>query len=282
MADPESQLKPSGLEDLKKSFGFDSIGKALGLDWLRNLVPSFKKAVEVATKNKDAGFMEKVGIFLTSFNEEKDKLDGDKKQIATDATEKVKGIIAEAPKAKPAQAPDSVSKNAPSSSPETTSEVDPNEAFVKGEDHFGHEVILRKSAMNAFKNAMKIAEGKGMRLSVTSSYRSFKSQEKLHSHGVEKYGTSEKANKWVAKAGHSNHHTGGTMDIAAMVKNSDGKWIGGAHHPNQKYLWEILPKAGFVNYDPEPWHWEIYTARWRDKKHLANASIYKKQASLTA
>lgn len=272
MADPESQLKPSGLEALKKSFGFDSIGKALGLDWLKNIiVPSFKKALEVANKNKDGGFMEKVGIFLTAFKEEKDKLDGDKIQIAADTTEKVKGIIAEAPKAAAA-----------SEDTEETSEVDPNEPFVKDTDHFGGEVILRKSAMKAFKNAMKIAEGKGMRLKVTSSYRSFKSQEKLHAHGVEKYGTSEKANKWVARAGHSNHHTGGVFDVAVMVRAEHGNWVGGARHPNQKYLWEILPKAGFVNYDPEPWHWEIYTARWRGKKHLAGASIYNKKASLTA
>lgn len=276
MANPESQLKPSGLEDLKKSFGFESIGKALGLDWLKNLVPSFKKAVEVATKNKDAGFMEKVGIFLTAFNEEKDKLDGDKTQIAADTTEKVKGIIAEAPKAAPAQVP------ATSETTEETSEIDPDEPFVRDRDHFGGEVILRKSAMKAFKNAMRIAEEKGMRLKVTSSYRDFKSQEKLHSHGVEKYGTSEKASKWVARAGHSNHHTGGTTDVAVMVKDNNGKWVGGVRHPNQKYLWDILPKAGFVNYDPEPWHWEIYTARWRDKKHLASASIYNKKASLTA
>lgn len=282
MADPESQLKPSGLEDLKRSFGFDSIGKALGLDWLKSLVPSFKKAVEVATQNKDAGFMEKIGVFLTTFNEEKDRLNGDKKQISTDTTEKVKGIIAEAPKATAAQAPDAESDKMAADSPENPSDVDPNEPFEKDTDHFGGEVILRKSAMKAFKNAMRIAEGKGMRLKVTSSYRSFKSQEKLHSHGVGKYGTSEKANKWVAKAGHSNHHTGGTFDIAAMVKNSNGKWVGGTSHPNQKYLWDILPKAGFVNYDLEPWHWEIYTARWRNKKHLASVSIYNKKASLTA
>jgi len=278
MAESQSPQKPSAVETFGKSLGLDSIGKSFGVESFKNVVPGLKKAIELANQNKDKSFIDKIGIFLTTLSDEVSKLDGEKKQIATDTTEKVKEVVMQTPKT---QAP-AVPENAPSSNSETISEVDPNEPFVRGEDHFGGKVILRKSAMKAFKNAMRIAEGKGMRLKVTSSYRDFKSQEKLHAHGVEKYGSSEKANKWVAKAGHSNHHTGGTFDIAAMVKNSDGKWVGGTRHPNQKYLWEILPKAGFVNYDPEPWHWEIYTARWRDKKHLASASIYKKQASLTA
>ncbi len=276
MSESALPQKPSGLEALKESFGFESIGKALGIDSLKNIVPNLKKAYELATKNKDGSFVDKIGIFLTSFSEEMEKLDGDKKQIAADATAKVKGIIAETQKTAPASA-ESLSHD---DGHEHANEVDPNEPFVRGKDHFGNTVILRKSAMEAFRNSMSIAEGMGMKLGVTSSYRDFKSQKKLHAHGVEKHGSD--VNTWVAQPGHSNHHTGGTVDIYVMAKNSNGKWAGGIHHKNQRLLWEILPKAGFVNYKPEPWHWEIYSERWRAANRASSKSVYRKQASLNA
>ncbi|MDP2643165.1 MAG: M15 family metallopeptidase [Candidatus Peregrinibacteria bacterium] len=248
----------------------DSIGKALGIESIKNVMPSLKKAMELANQNKDSGFIEKIGIFLTTFTDEMGKLDGEKEQITAETTAKVQEIATRA-KAEPA----------PSSNPESSSEIDPDEPFVRGEDHFGNRITLRKSAMTAFQNSMKIAESKGVKLRVTSSYRDFKTQARLHAQGVEKYGSSKAAGKWVARAGHSNHHTGGTVDIHAMVQDSNGNWVGSKRHKNQRLLWDILPKAGFVNYEAEPWHWEIYTARWRSQKHIAS-NIYTKQESLNA
>ncbi len=82
------------LESIGKTLGLDSLGKSLGLDWFKNAVPSFKKALDLATKNKDGNFLEKIGIFWTAFNAEKDKLDGEKKEIAGSTDEKVKATLA--------------------------------------------------------------------------------------------------------------------------------------------------------------------------------------------
>lgn len=95
------------LESITKTLGLDSLGKSLGLDWFKNAIPSFKKAIEVANQNKDSGFFEKIGIFWTAFNEEKDKLDGEKKEIAKTTDEKVKATLegVKAPETTPSETP---------------------------------------------------------------------------------------------------------------------------------------------------------------------------------
>ncbi len=138
-------------------------------------------------------------------------------------------------------------------------EVASDEPFVSGRDHEGHLFYLRVGAMKAFKKAMTIAESMGMKLIVTSSHRGIARQSELYREGLAKRGGDVKeARKWVATPGGSPHHTGGAVDVYVKV---NGK--GGISHPNQKYLKQILPRAGFVNYAAEPWHWEIYTKRWR-------------------
>ncbi len=278
MSEVQSINKSPEQGALAKAIGLDAVGKAFGLESFKNVVPSLKKAMELANQNKDKSFFDKISIFVTSFTDEMDKLDVNKKQIAMDAEAKARKIVEEAKTAQ-VKAPDS--NVAPISNPENSSEVDPNEPFVKDRDHFGNQVILRKSAMKAFKNAMKIADGKGIRLKVVSSYRDFETQARIRARNENKH--VHDVGKWVSKAGHSNHHTGGTMDIAAMVQDSHGKWVGGTRHENQKLLWDILPKAGFVNYKPEPWHWEIYSERWlAAQKNVAGKTVYKKQATLNA
>ncbi|MFA6306094.1 MAG: D-alanyl-D-alanine carboxypeptidase family protein [Candidatus Gracilibacteria bacterium] len=255
----------------------ESISKSFGLESLVNVVPSLKKAYDVAFKNNDKGFLEKIGMFLKTYNEEKDKLDGDKEQISSETTEKVKEVIAEAPN----DAPADDSAPSPDSVVESDLEIDPDEPFVRGEDHFGNTVILRESAMKAFEKAMEVAEETGVKLKVSSSYRSFEAQRKLYEHGVQVHGE-EDVSTWVAEPGKSNHHTGGTIDVVAMTMDGNGKWVGGLWHKNQKLLKEILPRIGFVNYKPEPWHWEIYTNKWRKEHGIAGQSVYKKQRSLNA
>lgn len=278
MAESESTYKSQERGAIAKNIGLDAVGKAFGLESFKNVVPSLKKAMELATQNKDKNFFDKISIFVTSFTDEMDKLDVDKKQISADAEAKARKIVEEA-KTTQVKALDSDSTSV--KNPENSSEIDPNEPFVKDRDHFGNQVILRKSAMKAFKNAMKIAEEKGVRLKVVSSYRDFETQARIRARNEKKH--VHDVGKWVAKAGHSNHHTGGTMDIAAMVQDGHGKWVGGTRHENQRLLFGILPKAGFVNYKPEPWHWEIYSERWRAaQKSVAGKTVYKKQASLNA
>jgi D-alanyl-D-alanine dipeptidase len=156
-------------------------------------------------------------------------------------------------------------------STEFISETLSNESFVEGKDSFGNNVILRKMAMNALNIAKSIAEKKTppVKLNVVSSYRSISQQKDIWDKAVKKYGSENAALKWAAKPGVSPHQTGGAMDIIAYV---NGK--GGLTHPNQsKYLKSIMEEAGFENYDSEPWHWEIYTKRWKQQSGNSG-SIY--------
>lgn len=111
MAESELPSKPIEQGFIAKSLGLDSIGKSLGIESFSKIVPSLKKAMEVASKNKDSSFPEKIGIFLSALSDEISKLGEDKKQIAADTTAKVQGIIAEAPKSAPA------ASSAPSAAP---------------------------------------------------------------------------------------------------------------------------------------------------------------------
>lgn len=153
-------------------------------------------------------------------------------------------------------------------------EVMSNEPFVKSVDHLGKPVVLRRSAMIAFEKAKKIAESMGVKLNVRSSYRDFDQQTGIHNNAIKKYGSSEAASKWAARPGESPHHAGGTIDIVALV---NGK--GGLTHPNQELLKEILPRAKFVNYSLEPWHWEIHTRRWQNITSMSGP-IYEKEYHL--
>jgi len=144
---------------------------------------------------------------------------------------------------------------------ENSKEVSSNEQFVNDKDDFGNVFYLRASAMKAFKRAMEIANANvpHIRLKITSSHRGIANQEGIFANALKKYGSPEAARKWAALPGSSPHHTGGAIDVAAYLDDGSG----GVKHANQQYLKTILPRAGFVNYDAEPWHWEIYTKRWK-------------------
>ncbi len=119
---------------------------------------------------------------------------------------------------------------------------------------------LRFSAMQAFLKAQEIAKKDGYELRVFSAYRDKKHQARLWRRALKKYGSPEKARKWVAPPGGSNHQTGGTIDVNA-VNIATGK-------KDASYLKKILPALGFENYKTEPWHWEFYSGRNTGKKNV--------------
>lgn len=206
MSQPESPSE-SPINSITKALGLESIGKWLSLESFKNIVPSLKQAINIAKKDPKDGFIDKVGIFLTAFSNEMERLNGEKKQVTTDTTKKVKEALAENEgKAKKSPAEKvTVSKSKPKIAPvsdashENPSEVDPNEKFVAGQDDFGNPVILRQSAMRAFEQSKEIAKGKRVKLKVTYSYRDVESQRKIYARGTKKYG--KNVNIWVARPG---------------------------------------------------------------------------------
>jgi hypothetical protein len=84
----------------------------------------------------------------------------------------------------------------------------------------------------------------GVRLTITSGYRSVAHQRRLWEEALRKYGSESAARKWVAPPGRSNHQQGKALDIANN---------GGAH----AWLRRNGHRFGFSQpMSWEPWHWE--------------------------
>jgi hypothetical protein len=128
---------------------------------------------------------------------------------------------------------------------------------VEGEEQYR----LKETPMKRYLAAKKFVEKSypGLTLQIFSAYRDVETQARLYKKALEKYGTEQEARKWVAKPGSSAHHTGGAIDVS--IKGDGGY----SAEKKREILAEALVKAGFVNYEPEPWHWEYGTAMWARK-----------------
>ena len=114
--------------------------------------------------------------------------------------------------------------------------------------------ILRKSAIQHFHFAQRIAKAKGLGLQITSSHRTLAEQKILWEKAKKRYGS--KARLFCAPPTlESPHLSGGAVDIALKGKNMSIK-------TNQEILSQIMLKAGWAPYPLEYWHWEWGTKRW--------------------
>ncbi len=90
----------------------------------------------------------------------------------------------------------------------------------------------------------------------TSGYRSSATQARLFEQAVARYGSREKARRWVAPPGGSAHHSGRGFDLYL------GGRIDSANVPSLRrlpaHLWLVANAArfGFYSDEAEPWHWE--------------------------
>jgi hypothetical protein len=99
--------------------------------------------------------------------------------------------------------------------------------------------------------AGEIAANNGCTLVISSAYRSIEKQTILWNNALKKYGSAEKARKWVAPPGKSPHNFGLALDMRLEGRNC------------RLSLIEIMCQAGFVNYAREGWHFEMFTNRWK-------------------
>ncbi|GAA1941580.1 M15 family metallopeptidase [Nocardioides hwasunensis] len=98
----------------------------------------------------------------------------------------------------------------------------------------------------AFESARADAARDGVRLHITSGWRSRAHQERLFEDALVKYGSAEEANRWVATPDTSAHVTGDAIDIGP----TDGAiWVG--QHGSAYGLCQT-----FAN---EIWHFELLT-----------------------
>ena len=120
---------------------------------------------------------------------------------------------------------------------------------------------LRHDAKLAFEKMAKDAKKEGNNIIAVSAFRNYEYQEKLYNNYTKKYGKYYSALA-SAKAGHSEHQTGLSVDVADISLDYDNfentkefKWM-----INNSYKYGFIlryPKASFhiTGFKYEPWHY---------------------------
>ncbi len=105
---------------------------------------------------------------------------------------------------------------------------------------------LDPDLLAAIQAAMRDAEDDGVRIAITSGWRSRAHQQRLFDEAVTKYGSEEEASRWVSTPDDSAHVTGDAVDIGPTAA---AYWL--SQHGAEYGLCQI-----FAN---EVWHYELAT-----------------------
>lgn len=103
---------------------------------------------------------------------------------------------------------------------------------------------LNPALLGALRRAATAAAHDGVKLYVTSGWRSQKYQEHLRREAISQYGSEEEAARWVATPNTSAHVSGGAVDIGPSDATA---WL--SRHGATYGLCQI--------YRSEPWHYEL-------------------------
>jgi LAS superfamily LD-carboxypeptidase LdcB len=133
----------------------------------------------------------------------------------------------------------------------------------------GRKVQMRADAAAALRNLMDQARAAGVDIVPISGFRPVKYQETLFRKAVVKYGSEDAAVRWVARPGHSEHHTGLAIDLgdeanpACDVEPPFEETP--AFHWLQKHASQFGFELSFPRDNPhgvhyEPWHWRFVGA----------------------
>lgn len=150
-----------------------------------------------------------------------------------------------------------------------------NKYYYLGKDYYYGELVkmdkaydnnggnmLNSVAYDAFKKLVDDAEAFGYHIRNNSAYRSYDTQNNLYNSYKKNNGLAY-ADKWSARAGHSEHQTGLALDVGVQTKYSTGKF-----EYSREFTWmkENSYKYGFIlrypkgkeyitGYNYEPWHY---------------------------
>jgi zinc D-Ala-D-Ala carboxypeptidase len=130
----------------------------------------------------------------------------------------------------------------------------------------GREVKLRADAAAALHNLMIQARASGVAIIPISGFRTIAYQESLWQKAVVKYGSENKAVRWVGRPGRSEHHTGLVVDLGE--EESPACDVEPPFEETRAFRWLQTNAAYFgfelsyprdnprgVHY--EPWHWRF-------------------------
>jgi LAS superfamily LD-carboxypeptidase LdcB len=142
-----------------------------------------------------------------------------------------------------------------------------NELVVVGRyRQTSREVRLRTEAAAALQDLMTQARADGVAIIPISGFRTVAYQESLFQKAVAKYGSEDAAVRWVARPGHSEHHTGLAVDLGDGNEPACDVEPPFEETRASRWLQANAARFGFelsyprnnprgVNY--EPWHWRF-------------------------
>lgn len=123
----------------------------------------------------------------------------------------------------------------------------------------GRSVQLHRLAAQAWTALVEAARAAGLReplLLPVSGYRSSARQARLYRDALRRYGTPERARKWVAPPGASAHQSGRAIDFYLGGRNKSSNVAALRQTPAYLWLASHAGTFGFYPYLAEPWHWE--------------------------
>lgn len=141
---------------------------------------------------------------------------------------------------------------------------------------------VRRTILPHLEKLMADAKSAGFALTVSSAYRSYGEQEQVHAYWERALGKAE-ADRVSAKAGHSEHQLGTTVDLTSASVGFDltekfgstpeGKWLRDNAHRYGFIISYPEGKEALTGYAYEPWH-----IRYVGAEHAA--AIYQKGTTI--
>jgi LAS superfamily LD-carboxypeptidase LdcB len=121
----------------------------------------------------------------------------------------------------------------------------------------GYEYKLQPQAATAWRRMVNDAKYEGVTLTPVSAFRSVAEQQRLWESQVQRQGSPEAAARVSAPPGHSEHHTGLTLDINSLEASFENtpafQWL---TNNASRYGYSMsYPKDGSGAAGYEPWHW---------------------------
>lgn len=121
---------------------------------------------------------------------------------------------------------------------------------------------LRQEAYDKFKQMFNAAKEENITIIINSAYRSYEAQEKLYNNYIRDYGK-EYTEAYAARAGHSEHQTGLTVDVTTYgVADADNfdktevfEWLQNHAHEYGFILRYPKDKEYLTGYSYESWHY---------------------------
>lgn len=149
----------------------------------------------------------------------------------------------------------------------------------------GQTLLLEKRTLKAYFELKERLASKRIEIDLASGYRTFEEQQKIREEFQEQYGL-DYVEKYVARAGESEHHTGLCFDVFLRVEGKDLLENEDLLAKEREPLWQEIKKnlssCGLIlrypkekerltGYAYEPWHYRYVgksTAQRMEKEHL--------------